>query len=86
MSAKLWWVSVGGNKSEPARVVDDKTVFTIGCPDGIELSDGTVELVEEFVGAPPLNKKDEAAYQKRWDRKVKRDVARGIYHGYRSFD
>jgi hypothetical protein len=44
---ELWWVSVGGNKCEPARVLYHpdgpstaqdvpRTIFTIGCADGIE--------------------------------------------------
>jgi hypothetical protein len=86
MTTKLWWISVGGNKCEPARVVDKKTAYTIGCPDPIIIDD-TIELVMEIEDQQiPLTDAQLERKRRRWERKVERDAKRGIYHGYRKFD
>jgi len=82
---ELWWISVGGNKCEPARIVDKKTAFTIGCSDGIPIDENTIELVEQ-IEVVPLTDKQAEARRKRWERKILADEKRGIYHGYRKFD
>ncbi len=82
--SKLYWVSVGGNPCEPARIVDD-TVFTIGCPDGTELTeDCGIELVEEMTEIP-LTPAGAIKAEKAWRRKVARDRKNSIHHGYRRF-
>jgi hypothetical protein len=91
--SELWWVSVGGSKCEPARVVFKvphaswtyadliKTVYTIGCPDGTVMSpDCGVEMVERMESAPPTPK-EKAALEKAWA--AKRSYS-GL-HGYRRF-
>lgn len=88
-TSTLWWVSVGGNQCEPARVVlegNDRTVFTIGCADGTLLSNTCgIELVEE-IDDIPLTPADEAKRRDEWEKKRAEDRARGIHHGYRRFD
>lgn len=93
---ELWWVSVGGNACEPARVVKWKSVgedgvwqqtevYTIGCPDGTPIVPGCgIELVEK-IDAIPLTPAQAEKNQKAWDRKVERDLKRGIRHGYRDW-
>lgn len=80
--SQLWWISVGGGACEPARLVDG-AVFTIGCPDPLLTAD--VEMVER-IDKVPLTPAAQEAERIAWERKVKRDEARGIHHGYRRFD
>lgn len=91
MSARLWWVSVGGNPGEPAQVVTEdgkRTAFTIGCPDGIVLGRGSgVKLLAPMQACEEAV--DDARFERErraWVRKVEADRARGIFHGYRRFD
>lgn len=94
---ELWWVSVGGNMGEPARVIrhgKSAMVYTIGCADGTLVTldanntDAAVgvTLIEEILPAaiPQTEAQAEKAW-KAWRRKVKRDEAMGIHHGYRRF-
>lgn len=89
-TTELWWVSVGGNSCEPARVMieDDglKTVYTIACGDGTILTpDCGIDLIQEM-GRPPLTPRETEKSRLAWERKRARDAKRGIYHGYRKFD
>jgi hypothetical protein len=82
--AQLWWISVGGNRCEPARVIDGMA-FTIGCPDGISVAE--VEMVKEIdQRSIPLTAVASAKRAARWEAKVEADRKRGIIHGYRRFD
>lgn len=85
----LWWVSVGGNKCEPARVVSEdgkQVVYTIGCPDGILVTpESGVELVEKM-DDPPLTSAASLAAKLKWERKIEREAKLGIFHGYQKFD
>lgn len=85
---ELWWVSVGGNPCEPARIVTEngrEMVYTIGCGDPHERSD--VECVEMVDGVDiPKTPKETARLEAAWNRKVSRDEKRGIFHHYRRFD
>lgn len=84
---ELWWISVGGNKCEPARIVDKTTAFTIGCPDGIVLADNAVDLIQRIEEESiPLTVKESELRRLRWEQKVRADEARGIRHGYRTFE
>lgn len=71
MKSKLYWASVGGQKTEPVRVVelDGKQMFySIGCTDPHDMEG--VELIAE-IDAMPLSKRSEAAQDAaniRWDR------------------
>jgi hypothetical protein len=61
MMSKLYWASVGGEKTEPVRVAEEngKQVFySIGCNDPHEM-DG-VELLGE-INSMPLSKRSQAA-------------------------
>lgn len=86
MTSQLWWVSVGGNACEPARVVTDaegvRTVFTIGCETGTLLSEGGIALVERIGDVPDTPAEAE---RKRivWE---KQQRGRSYLHGYRRFD
>lgn len=92
--SKLYWVSVGGNTCEPARVVfttDDpkrfwsqkdlvKTIFTIGCPDGTVLTpDCGIILISEISTIPRTPSETKKAIDD-WN---KRNGIRP--HGYRVF-
>jgi hypothetical protein len=84
---ELWWISVGGNKCEPARIVDKAIAFTIGCPDGIILAENAVDLIKQIEeDSIPLTVKESELRRLRWEQKVAADKKRGIYHGYRKFD
>lgn len=80
-----WWVSVGGGPCEPAVLIHGtKKVYTFGCPDALNADSEHVELVKEMTNVPDTPeeaKRKEAAS----NRKVARDEARGIFHGYRRF-
>lgn len=84
MKSELWWISVGGNSCEPARIVGEK-IFTIGCQDGTSIPDKGIELIERITYAPLTSKQSEAK-RIAWDKKIERDAKRGIHHGYRKFD
>lgn len=81
--SELWWVSIGGNVCEPARVMDH-ALFTIGCPDGISKEGPGVILVEKIEYIPDTPAQREAK-RRAWERKVAEDEKRGIHHGYRRF-
>lgn len=85
-SKEYWWVSVGGNKCEPAVVTGDadrREIFTFGCPD--PLTTENVELVEKMDEAPDTPK-EAARKAAAWEQQREADRKRGIFHGYRSFD
>jgi len=88
-ATELWWVSVGGNPCEPARMVikgDNRTVFTVGCNDGTEIMDGCgIELVEKIERIPPTPAAKRKA-EKAWLAKLARDRRNGVPHRYRRFD
>ena len=81
----LWWVSVGGESCEPARVVDG-VVFTIGCADGTPYDGSSIELVERIPKEKTPDTPKEAARKRvAWERQRSEEMRRGIYHGYRRF-
>jgi hypothetical protein len=86
--SELWWVSVGGNECEPARVVTNeegiKTIYTIGCNSGTLASEGSIALVERIDDVPDTPAEAEA---KRiiWEKQRAIMKRRGISHGYRRF-
>jgi len=78
--SKLYWVSVGGNPCEPARLNDGK-IYTIGCADGTKYEEGCgIELVKEIftkrIPATPIE-------QKKLDRAWRKRQSKN--HGYRKF-
>jgi hypothetical protein len=85
MRTQLWWASVGGNKTEPVRVVKEggrRIFYSIGCGDPHEL-DG-VELLEKITDMP-LSKRSRAASEAanaRWSAYYE---ANRQYLGYRRF-
>jgi hypothetical protein len=89
MSSELWWVSVGGNECEPARVVTGeegiKTIYTIGCNSGTLASEGSIALVEQIDDVPDTPAKAE---EKRaiWEKHRARMASRGYLHSYRRFE
>jgi hypothetical protein len=89
MTSALWWVSVGGNECEPARVVTNeegiKTIYTIGCGSGTLASEGSIALVEQIDDVPDTPAEAE---RKRiiWEKNRTRDRLRGYVHSYRCFD
>jgi hypothetical protein len=86
--SELWWVSVGGNECEPARVVTNeegiKTIYTIGCNSGTLASEGSIALVERIDDVPDTPAEAEA---KRiiWEKRRAIMERRGISHSYRRF-
>jgi len=81
----LWWISVGGNKCEPARV-EHGIVFTIGCQDGTEwTNDCGIELVERITDIPDTPK-EKLRKRRIWEKQREQDEKRGIHHGYRRFE
>lgn len=84
MAKTYWWVSVGGNDCEPAVVVDGKQVYTFGCPDPFDATDGHVEMVEE-IGEAPDTPAEAARKQAKWEKQRERDRKAGLIHGYRRF-
>lgn len=88
IKSELWWVSVGGNECEPARIVTNGSVeecFTIGCNDGTILFEGCgIEKVSLMSTAPntPLKQKEN---NKLWEIQREKDRKRGITHSYRKF-
>ena len=86
MTDTLWWVSVGGNDPEPARVVmesGEQRIYTIGCTDSFTPGSGVL-LVEQITNIP-LTPEKSAKAQATYMRKLARDRARGIVHSYRRF-
>ncbi len=80
----LYWVSVGGNECEPARLEDGK-VFTIGCNDGTVIEEGCgIEIVGELRGKL-RTPKEQARLKVLWEEKRKREREAGIRHRYRRF-
>jgi hypothetical protein len=86
--SELWWVSVGGNECEPARIVANeggiKTIYTIGCDSGTLVSEGSIVLVQQIDDAPDTPAEAEAE-RIAWDKRRAADERRGISHGYRRF-
>lgn len=86
MKGHLWWASVGGNKTEPVRVVtqgERKVFYSIGCGDPHELEG--VELLEKITDAP-LSRRSLAASEAanaRWSAYYEKNRR---YLGYRRFD
>lgn len=91
-TSELWWVSVGGNPCEPARIVirpgvkgGSRIIFTIGCGDGTFLADGCgIELIKKIDEARD-NPTNVAQREAEWKAKRAADIKRGVYHGYRRF-
>jgi len=78
-----YWVSVGGNDCEVARMQDGK-IFTTGCADGTEYEEGCgIEVMPEILNAPRTSK-ERARYKKIWEENIA--LRRGISHGYRKFN
>jgi hypothetical protein len=90
MASELWWVSVGGNECEPARVVTEdgaQMVYTIGCNTGTLVSEGTIDLVQVMnAGYIPDSPKQAEEKRIAWEKQRTMDYRRGISHGYRRFD
>lgn len=89
-NTKLWWASVGGEKTEPIRVVDEggkKVFYTIGCNDPHDM-DG-VELLGEIL-AMPLSKRSRSAQNAanaRWEsQQFRHREQHGWDRGYRRWD
>lgn len=98
MSAKpksqFYWASIAGADSEPVEVtkVDGRRVaYTCGCADPFYLDDpdNPVQLLlEEGDDKPePMDRLPTPAMKKRaaasYERKLRRDRAAGIHHGWR---
>jgi hypothetical protein len=88
--SKLYWASIGGEKTEPVRVVEEngKQVFySIGCndPHGME----GVELLGEISGIP-LSRRSQAAQDaanERWERqRAAERTVMGRNASYRRWD
>lgn len=83
---KLYWASIGGQKTEPVRVVEEngkKVFYSIGCSDPHDIEG--VELIEE-IDAMPLSKRSQSAQDAaniRWDR-YRASVGRNL--SYRRWD
>ncbi len=83
--SELWWVSVGGNPCEPARLVDGE-IFTIGCCDPTpNTPDSGIILVERLDGAVPLNPAEAEAARKQWEKEERRREKEAEQHSYRRF-
>lgn len=89
-TSKLYWASIGGEKTEPVRVVeeDGKQVFyAIGCDDPHDMEG--VELLGEINGMP-LSKRSRAAQEAantRWERsRTIYKAQHGWDRGYRRWD
>lgn len=70
-TSKLYWASVGGQKTEPVRVADEegrRVFYSIGCNDPHDMEG--VELIAE-IDAMPLSKRSQASQDAaniRWER------------------
>lgn len=88
--SKLYWASIGGQKTEPIRVVDEngnKVFYSIGCNDPHDM-DG-VELLGE-IDWMPLSKRSRSAQEAantRWERHRERhQEEHGWDRSYRRWD
>lgn len=92
-TSELWWVSVGGNSCEPARVVTEtieleqgverhQTVYTIGCADFTLLTPRCgIELVQEIESDEiPSTPKQQRRLDRQWRAQL---LSRP--HGYKRF-
>lgn len=80
VKSKLYWASIGGAKSEPIRVLENKW-YSLGCGDPHELTEA-IELIEEITDIP-LNKKDTDKQERLWYKEQRRLAN---LPGYRKFD
>lgn len=83
---KLYWASIGGQQTEPVRVVEEngqQVFYSIGCNDPHDMTG--VELIAE-IDAMPLSKRSQAAQDAanvRWER-YREAVGRNL--SYRRWD
>lgn len=89
--SEFWWATVAGANCEPVEVTNldgERVAYTCGCADPFYLDrpDCFVVLIGQSRGGSltrPLTPEQEKAKEAAWQRKIKADARRGIYHGWR---